>query len=276
MEGTSRWRSLPLVSRLATGVGAGLSLAVLWYGVRRRRKRRQVQNGDRQLQFAGKTVMITGAAGDIGSATAEAFARKGARLVLVDLPATVTTMNSRKKQLVSEGATGVHVIPCDVTSSENMKQVVQQAVSECGRVDCFFNNAGIQGELRPLHEQSEEWFRRTIEVNLIGVFHGLKHVGQAMMAGGVRGVIVNTASLAGLEGPPNMGAYAASKFGVVGMTKTAAKDFGSYGIRVCAIAPGLLEGKMWTSQVKGKAECRKKIKGMNLIIHTHSVPTLQL
>ena len=177
-----RWRSLPRYTRYAT-VGAGVSLTFLWYVRRRRRKRRELQktrdlqrqDGVREpLQFAGKTVMITGAAGDIGGATAQAFARKGARLVLVDLPSTEDSLKEKKKELVTDGAAGVHVIPCDVTSNENVKQVVEQAVRECGRVDCFFNNAGIQGELCPLHKQSDEWFRRTIEVNLLGVFHGMK------------------------------------------------------------------------------------------------------
>ena len=95
-----------------------------------------------------------------------------------------------------------------------MKEVVEQAVRECGRVDCFFNNAGIQGELCPLHKHTDESFRRTIEVNLLGVSHGMKYVGQAMVNAGVGGVIVNTASLAGLEGVP----YVASKFAVVGLS----------------------------------------------------------
>ena len=138
--------------------------------------------------------------------------------MLVDLPSTEASLNERKKELVTDGAAGVHVIPCDVTSNESVKDLVEQAVRECGRVDCFFNNAGIQGELCPLHKQTDEWFRRTIEVNLLGVSHGMKYVGQAMVYAGVGGVIVNTASLAGLVGVPNMAAYVASKFAVVGLS----------------------------------------------------------
>ena len=267
---SQRWRSLPRNTRYAT-IGAGVTLTFLWYVRRRRRKRRELQKTQelqrqdgvhqQQLQFAGKTVMITGAAGDIGGATAQAFARKGARLVLVDLPSTEDSLNEKKKELVTDGAAGVHVIPCDVTSNESVKELVEKAVRECGRVDCFFNNAGIQGELCPLHKQTDEWFRRTIEVNLLGVFHGMKYVGQAMVNAGVGGVIVNTASLAGLEGVPNMAAYVASKFAVVGLTKTGSKDLGPHGIRVCAIAPGLLEGKMWSSQIRGNAESIKRERG---------------
>ena len=125
----------------------------------------------------------------------------------------------------------------------------------------FLQHAGIQGELCPLHKQTDEWFRRTIEVNLLGVFHGMKYVGQAMVNAGVGGVIVNTVSLAGLEGVPNMAAYVASKFAVVGLTKTGSKDLVPHGIRVCAIAPGLLEGNMWSSQIRGNAESIKRERG---------------
>ena len=95
----------------------------------------------------------------------------------------------------------------------------------------------------------------------------MKYVGQAMVNAGVGGVIVNTASLAGLEGVPNMAAYVASKFAVVGLTKTGSKDLGPHGIRVCAIAPGLLEGKsrrsggLWSSQIRGNAESIKRERG---------------
>ena len=149
---------------------------------------------------------------------ARVFARKGARLMLVDLPFTEDSSNEKKKELVTDGAAGVHVIPCDITSNESAKELVEKAVRECGRVDCFFNIAGILGELCPLHKQTDEWFRRTIEVNLLGVSHGMKYVGQAMVYAGVGGDIVNTASLAGLEGVPNMAAYVASKFAVVGLS----------------------------------------------------------
>lgn len=261
MTSARSWRALPFTSKLATGVGAGLCLAVLWYGTRRRRGKAKQHHEVVGELFSGKTVLITGAAGDIGGATAEAFAKRKARLVLVDLPATADRLAEKKGKLELAGAAGVHVIPADVTSSDEVKRVVRETVGKCGHVDCFFNNAGIQGEILPLHEQSVEMFRRTIDVNVIGVFHGMKYVSQAMIEAGVGGVIINTASLAGVEGPANMAAYAASKFAVVGMTKSAAKDLGRHGIRVCAIAPGLLEGKMWVSQVRGKALFKRRLDG---------------
>ena len=181
---------------------------------------------------------------------------------MVDLPSTQQKLLNHQKNLIKEGAKSVHVLTADVTKVEDVQTMVSDTVKICGQIDCFFNNAGIQGELVPLHEQSEEMFQRTIQVNLLGVFLGMKYVSRAMIeAHQAGGVIVNTASMAGLMGPPNMTAYAASKHGVVGMTKTSAKDLGPYNIRVCAIAPGLLEGKMWESQVKGRAKVRKKQEG---------------
>ena len=107
----------------------------------------------------------------------------------------------------------------------------------------------------------DEVFQRVININVFGAFLVMKYISKAMMETGQKGVIVNTSSLAGLVGPGNMAAYAASKFAVVGMTKTAAKDLAPYGIRVCVVAPGILEGKMWGTQIKGNAECRKHLLG---------------
>lgn len=164
-------------------------------------------------------------------------------------------------QLLTKGAKAVKVLTADVTKTEDVQAMVADTVKDCGRIDCFFNNAGIQGELLPLHEQTEENFQKTLQVNLMGVFLGMKYVSLAMIAAGGGGVIVNTASLAGLVGPPNMAVYAASKFGVVGLTKTGAKDLGSHNIRVCAVAPGLIEGRLWHRQVKGQAVLRKRLQG---------------
>lgn len=212
-------------------------------------------------KFAGKTVLITGAAGDIGDATARAFARKGASLVLADLPSCQQVLMERREELQGCGAESVQLVAVDVSKSEDVERMVSEAVQQMGHIDCFFNNAGLQGQLLPIYEQSEEAFRRTLQVNVLGVFLGMKYVAMAMRERGQGGVIINTASLAGLHGPPNMAAYGASKFAVVGLTQTASKDLAPYNIRVCAIAPGLLEGKMWHSQVKGQAECAKNQLG---------------
>ena len=213
-------------------------------------------------RFEGKTIVITGAAGDIGEATAEAFAREGASVVLVDLPVMEGRLQKKASTLARMGAPKVVIAGRDVTNAEDVQQMVDMAMRTCGRIDFFFNNAGIQGELKPIHEQNEATFKRLLDVNAFGVFLCLKLVSQAMIRSQSKGVIVNTASLAGMCGPPNMAGYAASKHAVIGLTKVAAVDLAVHGIRVCAVSPGLLEGKMWGTQVKGQAECRKRMAGV--------------
>jgi NAD(P)-dependent dehydrogenase (short-subunit alcohol dehydrogenase family) len=246
------------------GIGAAISVvAISW---RRKRTRKNLTEPvsmppSYNKRFTNKTVLITGAAGDIGSATAAAFAQEGATLVLVDLPSTKGKLVNDKDQLLVEGAKDVIILAANMTQSDQVEEMVSDTLKKTGNIDCFFNNAGIQGELLPLHEQSDEQFEETISVNLIGVFLGMKYVSKAMIAAGKGGVIVNTSSLAGLAGPANMAAYSASKFGVTGLTKTGAKDLAPHDIRVCAIAPGLIEGRLWHRQVKGKAALRIKSEG---------------
>ncbi|XP_003391436.1 PREDICTED: uncharacterized protein LOC100641573 [Amphimedon queenslandica] len=251
---------------------SGGLLATMAYISRRRSYKKQAENipksetAGKRLKFTNKTVLITGGAGNIGAATAHAFAKEGATLVLVDLPRLCGKMREARKGLLLEGAKEVHVLGANVSNSQDVQRMVSEAVSVCGRIDCFFNNAGIQGEMVPLHEQSNEEFQTTIQVNLYGVFLGMKYVSRAMMmsdknGGPGGGVIVNTASMAGLIGPGNMAAYAASKFGVVGLTKTGAKDLAPHNIRVVAIAPGLVEGYMWDRQVRLRALFRKRQEG---------------
>ena len=216
-------------------------------------------------------MVITGAAGDIGSATASAFAREGASLALVDLPHTLPQLEERCRELQSCGAHNTVVIAADMTQEAQVQRMVTNTVELLGEwawetsflvkgglytgpINCFFNNAGIQGKMAPVHQQDSEIVRKVIEVNVVGAFLGLKYVSAAMADSG-GGVIVNTASLAGLLGPRYMAAYTASKHAVIGLTKTAAKDLAPYGVRVCAVAPGLLEGCMWQTQVEGRVRC---------------------
>ena len=280
LSNSSKWeralysRAYPRKTRLATVVWVLIGGSLLYYMLSRKKKRTKSSNkpdvtdsgaGVPPLQgrFCGKTVLITGAAGDIGSATATAFAKQGATLILADLPSTQDVLVKKCSELEDLGAVKSFHVTVDVTSAEDVEKMTKFATEKSpnGRIDCFFNNVGIQGQLRPLHEQSDDGFLKVMRVNAYGVFLGMKHVGNVMRNSGGGGVIVNTASLAGLLGPANMAAYAASKFAVVGMTKTGAKDFAPYKIRVCAIAPGILEGKMWNSQIKGNTECRKRLAG---------------
>jgi len=191
-------------------------------------------------RFHDKTALITGGAGGIGRATAVRLAVEGARIAVVDvsragLADTVAAVERAGGQAVA--------VEADVTRDAEVQRYVTAARERLGRIDLFFNNAGILGDTKPITEYPEETFDRVIAINLKGVWLGLKHVGAAMKAQG-GGAIVNTASIAGLRGTPNLVAYTASKHAVVGMTRTAALELSRHGIRVNAICPGPIETAM--------------------------------
>jgi 2-dehydro-3-deoxy-L-rhamnonate dehydrogenase (NAD+) len=201
---------------------------------------------DARYAFAGRTIMITGGAGDIGRAAARRFARDGAAVVVCDVA------DEAAHQVVEElggPAAGMVALHCDVTDHAQVERAVEEAARRCGRIDYLFNNAGYQGAFAPTQAYPLDDFDRVVAVNVRGVFSVLGVVARHMVdAGG--GAIVNTASHAGVRGPPNMVAYAASKFAVVGMTQTAAKDLAPHGVRVNAISPALIgPGTMWERQV---------------------------
>jgi NAD(P)-dependent dehydrogenase (short-subunit alcohol dehydrogenase family) len=191
-------------------------------------------------RFDGKVVVISGGGGGIGRATAVRLAGEGARLVLVDrardaLAASLAAV---------EGAGGIALsVEADVTRRTDVERYVAVAQERFGSIDAFFNNAGILGPVRPLVEYPEDDFDRVIAVNLKGVWLGLRTVGPILMARG-GGAIVNTASIAGLRSAANLVAYAASKHGVVGLTRTAAAEFARRGVRVNAVCPAPIDTAM--------------------------------
>lgn len=200
--------------------------------------------------FEGKTILITGGAGDIGQATARRFAAAGAGLVLLDL-------NEAKMADVAQELEAYNVrvgtFRCDVTAADDVKSAIACAFEQFGRIDYVFNNAGYQGVFAKTDEYPEDDFQKVIDINVVGVFHVLKAAAVHLRDSG-GGVIVNMASYAGVVGPPNMIAYAASKFAVIGITQTAAKDLAPYGIRVNALSPSLIgPGFMWTRQTELQA-----------------------
>lgn len=195
-------------------------------------------------RFQHKSIMITGGAGDIGLATAIRFGKEGASVALVD----VKDMANAAEQVAATGAL-VRTYRCDVTDYGDVERTVENIVADFGKIDLLFNNAGIQGEFKQLHQYPVDDFAKVIQVNLIGAFHVLRSVA-ARMVEQKGGVIVNTASMAGVDGPVNMAAYGASKFAMVGLTQTAAKDLAPFGIRVNSISPGFMgPGFMWDRQV---------------------------
>jgi NAD(P)-dependent dehydrogenase (short-subunit alcohol dehydrogenase family) len=199
-------------------------------------------------RFDGKVVVITGAAGGIGRATAVRFAEEGACLVLVDL--AQASLDDAVAAVEKAGGAALAVAG-DVTRSGDVAHYAASAVERFGRIDCFFNNAGVEGIVAPLLDYPEETFDRVIAVNLKGVWLGLQHVGRIMREHG-GGAIVNTASIAGLRGGrSNIAAYTASKWAVVGLTRTAAFEFASHGIRVNAVCPAPVETRMMRALEQG-------------------------
>jgi NAD(P)-dependent dehydrogenase (short-subunit alcohol dehydrogenase family) len=200
--------------------------------------------------FQGRTILITGGAGEIGQATAHRFAQNGAGIVLLDI-------NEVKMAAVAEAlnpyGNPVHTFRCNVTSAEEVAEAFAAAISQVGHLDYVFNNAGYQGVFAKTDDYPEADFQKVIDINVTGVFYVLKAAAQQLRDSG-GGAIVNMASHAGVDGPPNMLAYAASKFAVIGMTQTAAKDLAPYGIRVNALSPSLIgPGMMWTRQTELQA-----------------------
>lgn len=190
--------------------------------------------------FAGKAALVTGAGSGIGRESALLFAEKGAEVAVVDLD----EKGGAETLALIEAAGGKAVfIKADVSRSDDVQRMVSETVRAFGRLDCAHNNAGIEAGLYPLSEYKEEIWDRTIAVNLKGVWLGMKYEIPEMLKNG-GGAIVNTASAAGIIGMPNHYAYVASKFGVVGITKGAALEFGAKGVRVNCVCPAIIDTPM--------------------------------
>jgi NAD(P)-dependent dehydrogenase (short-subunit alcohol dehydrogenase family) len=199
--------------------------------------------------FSGKTIVITGGAGNIGQATAQRFAADGAGVALLDLDETKL---AEVADSLKPYNTPIVSVRCDVTRTDDVTAAFASAIEQLGSIDYVLNNAGYQGVFVKTDDYPEDDFQKVIDINLVGVYRVLKAAAQHLRLSG--GAIVNMASYAGVVGPPNMLAYAASKFAVVGMTETAAKDLAPYGIRVNALSPSLIgPGYMWTRQTELQA-----------------------
>jgi len=192
-----------------------------------------------EIDFEGRTVLITGAATGIGRATALAFAAARAAVVIGDVDPRAEDTAS---EIIAAGGKAAFQ-KTDVSDNAQVQALVARAVSEFGALDIAFNNAGLLPPTAPLAEQTEDDWHRIMRVDVTGVFLCLKHE-LVQMAKAGRGAIVNTASVAGLRADPGMAPYVAAKHAVVGLTKAAAIDYATSGIRINAIAPGLVRTPM--------------------------------
>lgn len=192
------------------------------------------------MDFTGKVVLITGAGNGIGRAAALGFATRGAKVVVVDRD---KDSGEATAGIVRQQGGDSRFVAADVTKSADVQNYVKAALDAYGAIDCFYNNAGIEGSIAPTAEYDEDMFDTVMAVNVRGVFLGLRHVLPVMIRQG-RGAVVNTASIAGLVGSPNMPAYVASKHAVIGLTKAASGEVGRNGIRVNAVCPG----PIWTGR----------------------------
>lgn len=187
-----------------------------------------------------RIVLITGGAGGIGIATAQAFLDRGDQVVLVDLKEEAL---ENAVQTLGGASDRLDTLVADVTKEEDVENYVRTTVEKHGRIDVFHNNAGIAGPNSPMTELDASMYRTILEINTTGVFLGMKHVGRQMTEQG-EGVIINTASNAAYIGSAGMAGYIASKHAVAGFTKTGALELAAAGVRVNAVAPAAIDTTM--------------------------------
>ncbi len=210
-------------------------------------------------RFEGKVAIVTGGANGIGRAAALRFAEDGAAVIVSDVDADHGEQVVREIRAAGGDASFVHT---DVTSEAEIRGLVRQTIDRFGRLDLAFNNAGWEGEMAPVTELRTEVFDRVININLRGVWLCMKYQLQQMIEQGEGGAIVNMSSIAGMQGFPFASEYCASKFGVLGLTKSAALEVATQGIRINAVCPGIIDTAMITRATGNDPETLKGYTAM--------------
>jgi NAD(P)-dependent dehydrogenase (short-subunit alcohol dehydrogenase family) len=191
-------------------------------------------------EFDGKVALVTGGGSGIGRATALAFAREGAQVVIGNRN---VQRGEETVSMIRDAGGTASFRRTDVVVAADVKALVDHAVTTYGRLDIAFNNAGIEGDPRPLAEQTEANFDAVMDINVKGVWLSMKYEIPRMLEQG-GGAIVNSSSVAGVVGFPGIGIYAASKHAVIGLTKTAALEYSALGIRINAVNPAAIDTEM--------------------------------
>ncbi len=217
-------------------------------------------------RLAGKVVFVAGASSGIGESAARLFAAEGARVAVA--ARRLDRLEKVVDELVSAGAEAF-AVPCDVADETSVEAAVSATVERFGRLDAAFDNAGVAGDHKPLHEITADEFDRVLDINLRGTFLCLRHqIPHLRAAGG--GSVVVTSSIFGLVGGPGNADYGSSKWGLTGLIRAAALDYWDDGIRVNAVAPG----PTWSEMVERRMstdEGRAMVERLGVIAHPEDV-----